>query len=215
MTNEIKIQHFFCKFQKNFTHFREKIFCPPIGRKNVAFPRILRYTVTHRAAGASSFPTEAGMKKLIDRTLIVYLIVGILNFILCTGIMFVLFNLCGVSSHLAPLVNYGLGSTIWYLACKYIVFPGRRSTGQQLLRFVFWVLICYLISYYIIARPCAKLLLQSERFLQLFSFGGAVKTQGNCQMTLGAAAYAILNYFGQRFFVFNSRLDRPHHRNQE
>lgn len=149
------------------------------------------------------------MKKHIDRTLPVYLTVGILNFLLCTGIMFVLFNLCGVSSHLAPLVNYGLGSTIWYFACKYIVFPGRGSGGQQLLRFVLWVPVCYLVSYYMIARHCAALLLRSERAARLFSFGGAVKIQGNCQMTLGAAAYAILNYFGQRFFVFRSRTERP------
>ena len=95
------------------------------------------------------------MKRFIDRTLVEYLIVGILNFILCTGIMFLLFNLWGVSTHLAPLVNYGLGSVNWYLSCKFIVFRERQSTGQQLLRFVAEVLSCYLVSYYVIARPCA------------------------------------------------------------
>ena len=60
--------------------------------KNVAILCILRYTVTQRGAGA--LPNGGKecrcMKRFIDRTLIEYLIVGILNFILCTGIMFLL-----------------------------------------------------------------------------------------------------------------------------
>lgn len=150
------------------------------------------------------------MKRFIDRTLIEYLIVGILNFILCTGIMFLLFNLWGVSTHLAPLVNYGLGSVIWYLSCKFIVFRERQSTGQQLLRFVAEVLICYLVSYYVIARPCAALLVRSEWVSELFAFGGAEKVRGNCGMTVGSFSYAILNYFGQRYFVFNCRFEHHH-----
>ncbi len=208
MTNQIKIQLFFCKFQKNFTHFRRKKFAA----KNVAILCILRYTVTQRGAGA--LPNGGRecrcMKRFIDRTLVEYLIVGILNFILCTGIMFLLFNLWGVSTHLAPLVNYGLGSVNWYLSCKFIVFRERQSTGQQLLRFVTEVLICYLVSYYVIARPCAALLLRSERVSELFAFGGAEKVRGNCEMTVGAFSYAILNYFGQRYFVFNRRFEHHH-----
>ena len=34
------------------------------------------------------------IKKLVDRTLVLYLIIGVLNFIVCTALMFFLFNLC-------------------------------------------------------------------------------------------------------------------------
>lgn len=147
------------------------------------------------------------IKKLVDRTTILYLVIGILNFLLCTFIMFLLFNKCGFSAHLAPLVNYGLGSVIWYLSCRYIVFPGHRTNMQQLLRFALEIVVCYLMSYYVIARPCSALLLRSPRMLRLFSFGGQELTSGNCEMTLGAIAYALLNYFGQRFFVFTDRFE--------
>ena len=87
------------------------------------------------------------IKKLVDRTLVLYLIIGVLNFIVCTALMFLLFNLCGFSEHVAPLVNYGLGSLIWYLACRYILFPENRTTLRQLLRFALEVLVCYGLSY--------------------------------------------------------------------
>lgn len=152
------------------------------------------------------------LRKVIDRTLVLYLVIGVLNFILCTAIMFVLFNICNYSEHLAPLVNYGLGSLIWYLACRYVLFPDQKTTVQQLVRFAVEVIVCYGIAYYAIARPCAELMLRSEKLLRLFSFGGAEKIQGNCEMSIGAIAYAIINYFGQRYFVFNKHLE--HHRKQ-
>ena len=52
-------------------------------------------------------------KHMVDRTLVYYVIIGILNFIICTAIMFLLFNVCGFSDHVAPLFNCGLGSVIW------------------------------------------------------------------------------------------------------
>lgn len=150
------------------------------------------------------------IKKLIDRTLILYLVVGVLNFLVCTALMFFLFNVCGVSEHIAPLVNYGLGSLIWYLACRFFLFPENPTTLRQLLRFAVDVLVCYLISYYIVAPLFTPLLLRAERIESFFSFGGdtAEMITGNCQMTVGALSYAILNYFGQRYYVFSNRFEQ-------
>lgn len=52
------------------------------------------------------------IKKFVDKVLLRYVIIGILNFIVCTGLMFLLFNFCGFSEHLAPVVNYALLSLI-------------------------------------------------------------------------------------------------------
>lgn len=154
------------------------------------------------------------IKKVVDRTLVYYLIVGVLNFLICTGLMFLLFNVCGFSDHVAPLFNYGLGSLIWYLACRYLLFPGQGSTWQQILRFLAEVIVCYAISYYIVAPLLSDVLLKSRSVKDFFSFGGCEMDmiEGNCQMTIGAIAYAIINYFGQRYFVFTQRFE--HHRKQ-
>jgi len=150
---------------------------------------------------------------MLDRTLIYYLIVGVLNFIVCTGIMFMLFNMCGFSEHVAPVVNYALGSLIWYLACRYLLFRGTETTWQSMIRFTIEVLICYVLSYYIAAPLMSCWLLDYESVRNIFDFGGSDKITGNFEMTVGAIVYAVLNYFGQRYFVFSSRFE--YHRKQQ
>lgn len=149
------------------------------------------------------------IKKLVDRTLVLYLVIGILNFIVCTALMFFLFNVCGFSEHIAPLVNYGLGSLIWYLACRYVLFPTHPTTLRQLVRFVVEILVCYLLAYYIVAPLLSGAFLRMAGVREFFSFGGNSQEMisGNCEMTIGAFTYALLNYFGQRYFVFSDRFD--------
>ena len=146
------------------------------------------------------------IKKIVDKTFWLYLLVGVLNFIVCTAIMFILFNLCGVSEHLAPVVNYVLGSIIWYFSCQYLLFRGRASTWQTIVRFIIEVLVCYGFSYYAVAPLCSRGLLKLQGVRSFFSFGGEDKMAGNCEMTIGALVYAIVNYFGQRYFVFSPAL---------
>ena len=150
------------------------------------------------------------LKKMFDRTLGLYLLIGVLNFIVCTALMFFLFNVWGVSEHVAPLVNYGLGSLIWYFACRYLLFQENRTSLQQLLRFLLDVMVCYILSYYVVAPLLSQLLLRSATVQNIFSFGGDewAMIEGNCAMTVGALAYAIINYFGQRYYVFTNRFDR-------
>lgn len=147
------------------------------------------------------------VKKFVDRTLLLYVIVGVANFLICTSIMFLLFNLCGVSEHIAPIVNYGMGSLIWFLACRFILFKGHPTTLKRVILFTTEVLICYLLSYYVIAPLASKLLLRWDFASWLFRFGGAEKQQANCEMGIGALAYALINYFGQRYIVFSDRFE--------
>ena len=152
---------------------------------------------------------------MVDRTLLNYIIIGVLNFIICTGIMFVLFNMCGFSEHIAPIINYALGSFIWYVSCNYILFRGSPTTWQGVLRFVIEVLVCYVISYYVVAQPISNWLLKHESVKSFFDFGGADKITGNCEMTVGSIVYAILNYFGQRYFVFSARFEYHRKKREE
>ena len=152
------------------------------------------------------------IKRMFDRTLLIYSVVGVLNFIVCTLLMFMLYNQLHVSEHLAPVINYVLGSVIWYLSCRYLIFRDRRSTPDLILRFVVEVVVCYGLSYYVVAPLVGALILQWERVLSFFSFGGVAKIEGNCSMTVGMLTYAILNYFGQRYFVFSRRFERKKQR---
>ena len=147
------------------------------------------------------------IRRMVDRTFWIYLVVGVSNFIFCTCLMFLLFNACGVNEHVAPLINYGLGSIIWFLGCKYVIFPGVKTSPQQCIRFAIEVLVCYGVSYYLIAPMVAKFLLDHEDIYSFFTFGGGAKVTANCEMAVCAIVYALLNYFGQRYFVFSDRFE--------
>lgn len=127
----------------------------------------------------------------------------------------VLYNVADVSKHFAPIVNYGLGSIIWYLSCNYLLFPGHKTTSKQLLCFVLDIVVCYLLSYYLIGPYVSRLLLRSHSVTRFFSFGGTENIRGNCEMSVGSLSYALLNYFGQRYFVFSDRFAARKDRNTE
>lgn len=154
-------------------------------------------------------------KRMMDKTLLIYVIVGVVNFILCSSLMFLLYNRFHVSEHIAPIVNYGLGSTIWYFSCRFLIFRGQPTSAQHLLRFLIEVVVCYLVSYYVIAPLVSMLILQWEKVLAFFSFGGVHKIEGNCSMTVGMIAYSVLNYFGQRYFVFSQRFEYRRKKNKD
>ena len=50
---------------------------------------------------------------------------------------------------------------------------------------------------------------------RFFSFGGTENIRGNCEMSVGSLSYALLNYFGQRYFVFSDRFAARKDRNTE
>ena len=144
---------------------------------------------------------------MVDRTLVLYVIVGMANFIFCTALMFFLFNAWGVSEHVAPLINYGLGSVISFLGSKYLIFPASRAGIQQYARFGVEVLVCYGVSYYLLAPVAARVLLRDDTIYEWFTFGGGAKVTANCEMAACSLIYALLNYFGQRYFVFTDRFE--------
>lgn len=180
-------------------------------QKALAFWGKTRYNGAITLHGRETLEAE----KMIDKTLALYLLVGVLNFIVCTGIMFLLYNVADVSKHFAPIVNYGLGSIIWYLSCNYLLFPGHKTTSKQLLCFVLDIVVCYLLSYYLIGPYVSRLLLRSHSVTRFFSFGGTENIRGNCEMSVGSLSYALLNYFGQRYFVFSERFAARKDRNTE
>ncbi len=142
------------------------------------------------------------VKKVFDRAFLLYCLVGVLNYVVCTVLMFLLYNLglCGML--VSSLVNYVLGSVIWYWACFKFIFPGQKQTPGLLIRFVLEVLLCYLVSYHILAPMVVQLL--SEEIAALLASLPAEQAKTNFVMAIGSLVYAILNYFGQRYLVFHT-----------
>ena len=132
------------------------------------------------------------MKKPIwDKTLLKFLLVGVSNTLVGSGIMFLLYNLANWSYWLSSAANYVVGSAISFFLNKYFTFQNRERSWKQVGKFVVTVAVCYLLAYGV-AKPLTIYVLA----------GQAVNIQENAAMLAGMCLYTGLNYLGQRFFAF-------------
>lgn len=131
--------------------------------------------------------------RLIDKTVLRFLLVGVINTLVGCGLMFLLYNLAGWSYWLSSAANYGAGGTVSFFLNKYFTFRNRERSWRQVGRFVLTVSICWLLAYGA-AKPLAERLLA----------GLPSKLQENAAMLIGMCLYTALNYLGQRFFAFGN-----------
>ena len=129
--------------------------------------------------------------KLIDITTIKFLIVGVINTLVGTGVMFVLYNFFSVSYWISSAANYVVGSIVSYFLNKYFTFQNKERSLKQMIRFIVNIAACYLAAYGA-AKPLISWLLSDMN----------EKVQGNAAMLAGMCLFVVLNYFGQRWFVF-------------
>lgn len=131
------------------------------------------------------------MKKLFDKTMIKFVLVGLFNTLVGCGTMFLLYNLANCSYWFSSAANYVVGGVVSYFLNKYFTFQNKERSWKQVSRFILTLACCYLIAYGA-AKPVVMWLLS----------GQPVKLQENVAMFVGMGLYTILNYFGQRFFAF-------------
>ena len=134
------------------------------------------------------------MKKVFfffDITTIKFLIVGVINTLVGTGLMFVLYNVFSVNYWVSSASNYIVGSIVSYFLNKYFTFQNKEKSLTQIVAFIVNITVCYLIAYGI-AKPIVSWIF---RDLQ-------ERIQGNLTMLIGMGIFLILNYLGQRLFVF-------------
>lgn len=128
---------------------------------------------------------------LKDATFIRFIIVGVINTIVGMSVMFLCYNAIGLNYWGSSAANYVVGSICSYILNKKFTFRSREKGSSVIIRFVINIGICYLISYGV-ARPLIRYLMQPY----------SVKVQDNAAMLLGTVAFTLMNYFGQKLFVF-------------
>lgn len=142
------------------------------------------------------------MKKLIRRFLdpafLRFLLVGAVNTLVGSGVMFALYNLVGCGFWFSSVMNYVVGSVVSFFLNKHFTFRQRKRDSRELLRFALNIAACYVAAYGA-ARPLARLLL----------VGAPEKLRENLAMFFGMCVFVPLNYLGQRLFVFHAEENRP------
>lgn len=137
------------------------------------------------------------MKKLssyLDDSMYRYLIVGIINTIVGSAIMFGLYNLFGCSYWFSSAMNYIFASILSFFLNKYYTFRNYAKFPKQMFKFAINILFCYIIAY-ALAKPLVYLILK----------GMSENIRDNVSLFIGMCLFTILNYLGQRFFAFKQQ----------
>lgn len=131
------------------------------------------------------------IQRLFDRTFWKFILVGIVNTLFGTTVMFSFYNLLHCSYWVSSAANYFFGSILSYFLNKHFTFQNKSRSVKTVLKFVLNISVCYLVAYGL-AKPAVAWVLS----------GASVSVQENGAMLVGMGLFVLLNYFGQRFFAF-------------
>ncbi|MDY3617399.1 GtrA family protein [Agathobaculum sp.] len=134
------------------------------------------------------------MKNLIDKKLAKFLLVGVVNTLVGTAIMFGLYNLAHCSYWVSSAANYILTSILSFFLNKYFTFQNKENSVSQVLRFAANIAVCYLLAYGIAKPLCLQLLASAS-----------TAVRDNVSMFVGMCLFTGFNYLGQRFFAFKEK----------
>lgn len=132
------------------------------------------------------------LAKLFDRTFWKFILVGIANTIVGTGIMFLFYNVFHLSYWISSASNYLFGSIFSFVLNRMFTFQSKKNVGKTLPKFVLNITVCYLLAYGA-AKPLVAWILS----------GLPENIQDNVAMLVGMCAFVGLNYIGQRYYVFD------------
>lgn len=129
--------------------------------------------------------------KILDKTFLKFMLVGCINTLVGTFVMFISYNLIGLGYWLSSALNYIVGSIVSYILNKNYTFQNKDKSIKTVIKFIINITLCYVIAYGI-AKPLVINILSSQSQI----------IQENIAMIVGMGLFVILNYFGQRFFTF-------------
>jgi len=128
---------------------------------------------------------------LFDRTLARFLIVGCINTLAGSALMFTLYNLAGFSYWTSSALNYFLTSILSFFLNKYFTFKVKHWSVKMVTAFIVTIAVSYLIAYGA-AKPVIYHILGNY----------SQKIRDNISMITGMCLFTAINYLGQRFAAF-------------
>ena len=128
---------------------------------------------------------------MLDITFWKFVLVGIVNTLVGTGVMFAAYNLLHLSYWVSSASNYVVGSIVSYFLNKYFTFQNKERSWKQVAKFIINIAVCYVLAYGI-AKPVVMYILS----------GAGQKIQENAAMLAGMCLFTGFNYIGQRMFAF-------------
>lgn len=136
------------------------------------------------------------IKKLLSLEQVRFIIVGIMNTVIGMAAMLIAYNVFHLGYWISSAMDYIIGSIFSYFANKHFTFQSRKKSRMEIVRFIINIAVCYALAYSM-ARPLIEMALKD------ISLSVSVKEQ--ISMIFGMCIFIVLNYLGQKFFVFYKR----------
>ncbi len=134
------------------------------------------------------------LSKLFDKTFWKFGAVGVINTLFGNVIMLLFFNVFNFGYWFSSASNYVFGSVLSYFLNKYYTFKSRDNSFKGILKFALNITVCYFLAY-TLAKPIAAWIFSSL----------SDSWRDNLSLLAGSGFFIILNYLGQRFFVFREK----------
>lgn len=134
------------------------------------------------------------LSSFFDATFLKFMLVGVVNTLVGTAVMFFCFNVLAWSYWLSSALNYMVGSIVSYLLNKRYTFQQKGHDWHTVWKFIVNVSVCYVLAYGL-AKPFVAWLLS----------GVTTNIQGNAALFVGMVLFVGFNYIGQRFWAFSTR----------
>ncbi|MCL2720431.1 MAG: GtrA family protein [Treponema sp.] len=131
------------------------------------------------------------LQLFFDKRFFRFILVGIINTLTGSFIMFMLYNAANLSYWFSSACNYVFTSILSFFLNKYFTFSVKHWSVFMVFAFVITIAISYLMAYSI-SKPVMNFLLS----------GYSVKIRENIALFTGMCFFTVINYFGQRFIVF-------------
>ena len=125
------------------------------------------------------------IKNILDITFWKFVLVGIVNTLVGTAVMFAAYNVLHLSYWISSASNYVVGSIVSYFLNKYFTFQNKEKSWKQLVKFALNITVW-------LAKP----------LVSWFLHGQSKSVQDNLSMLVGMGAFVVFNYVGQRVIVF-------------
>ena len=132
--------------------------------------------------------------RFLDKKLIKFLLVGVLNTIVGAGVMFLLYNLAHFGYWFSSVCNYIVGGVLSFFLNKYFTFVNHEKSIIQVIIYIANLIFCYVIAYLI-----------AQKFVYFILEFQTESIRDNVSMFIGMCLYTGLNYFGQRLLVFSEK----------
>lgn len=130
--------------------------------------------------------------KILDASILKFLLVGVGNTLLSAVLMILLE---GLGYWPSTAIAYVAGAVMSFFLNRKFTFQSEAEMGRSAVKFAINVAVCYVLAYSI-AQPLGSMILGAM----------GVKDVWLERLTKlgGMGLYTILNYFGQRFFAFQA-----------